>query len=279
MLRNARRWLALAILCAALTAAGLVSPARASADSLGGLDVIPAKGNAQTPMSVVTERGCAEPAERVSAVLTGKGMPKDGQVVLSPTEVLFSTTRPMELPLSNAFVVYADRNATALSGKYTITVRCTDRIGVNVLDTFSTTMTWKTPGGSAANAAKATYVAQNTAGVVNAEPAPGSTSGGGSEGGEGGPSAAAPEDPADQEQSSSDDPTPAPGPGERALANDELPDGSNPDARAATDGVTAAAESGDDGSSGAPWLVLLAVGLLLAGAGAVFLRGRGGAES
>jgi hypothetical protein len=245
----------------------------ASAADLGGLDVLPGKGNAQTPMSVITERGCTEPAKRVSAIVTGKGFPADGQVVLAPSQILLSTTQPMELPLSNAFVVYAQRNNTALNGTYTITVRCTDRIGVTVLDTFSTTMTWRTAGRSVAKVDTATYVAKNTAGVVAAaqkaasEQKPVAATPGTSTDTIPGRASGATTAPPDT------DATPAPVP----LANGERADGSNPDAeKAATASEPAASAST---SSTTTWLLLgLAVGALVAAA-LIFFRGRGSTTS
>lgn len=239
----------------------------ASAGNLGGLDFLPSTGNAETPMSVITERGCAEPAKRVSAIVTGNGFPEDGQVVLSPSEVLFSTTRPMELPLSNAFVVYADRNATALSGTYTITVRCTDRVGVTVIDTFSSTMVWKTPGNAKAKVRSATYVAKNTAGVIEAQTkaaakAQASAAPNGQE--TTAPSAAPPADGSGGA---------GPAPGEQPLANDELPDGSNPGAVAAAD-PEAISASDSNSSSLQTGIVLGAAALALLAAVALFFKGR-----
>lgn len=235
----------------------------ASAGSRGGLDFLPSTGNAETPMSVITERGCAEPAKRVSAIVTGNGFPEDGQVVLSPSEVLFSTTRPMELPLSNAFVVYADRNATALSGTYTITVRCTDRVGVTVLDTFSSTMVWKTPGNAKAKVRSATYVAKDTAGVLEAQEKAAAKA----------QASAAPNDqetPAPSAAPSADGSDSAgPAPGEQPLANDELPDGSNPNVFEPSDSATSSTSS-----SPQRWIVLGAAALALLGALVLFFKGR-----
>jgi hypothetical protein len=243
-----RRVLLAAVLPSAMAAASLAWTGAANADVLGGVDVVPTKGNAETLISVVTERGCQEPAERVSAVLTGPGLPRDGQIVVSPSELLFSTTRPMELPLSNAFVVYADRNSTPLQGTYTIAVRCTDRIGVTVVDEFRTTMSWSTPGGTQANVAKATFVAKSTAGVVAGRTASASPA----------PSAS----------------TTAPTPGEQPLADDERADGSNP----VPGGADAAGSSeADDGDGSDLRNVLLLGGGLVAllVAGVLALRGRG----
>jgi hypothetical protein len=218
-------------------------------------------------MSVITERGCSEPAKRVSAIVTGKGFPEDGQVVLSPSEVLFSTNRPMELPLSNAFVVYADRNATALSGTYTITVRCTDRVGVTVLDTFSSTMVWKTPGNTKAKVRSATYVAKDTAGVLEAQQKAAAK-------------AQASAAPNDQATAAPSEAPPAdgsgsagPAPGEQPLANDELPDGSNPGAVAAAE-PEAASDTASSSSTPQNWLVLGIAVLALLGATALFFKGR-----
>lgn len=244
--------LTLALAAAAVLAVPWSSPAHA--ETLGGIDVVPTKGNAETLVSVVTERGCQEPAARVSAVLTGPGLPQDGQVIVAPSELLFSTTRPMELPLSNAFVVYADRNSTPLQGTYTIIVRCTDRIGVTVVDEFRTTMNWSTPSKKLANVAEATYVAKSTAGVVAAAAAKRATPPTGS------PSATAPVR------------------GDQPLANDERADGSNPglDGDASASG---APQSG--GNDGLRTVLVLGAGLLaLLIAGVLALRGRrsGGAS-
>jgi hypothetical protein len=256
----------------------------AMAQDLGGIDVVPTKGNATTPMSVVTERGCAEPAERVSAVLTGEGLPEKGQVVLTPSELLFSTTRPMELPLSDAFVVYAQRNATPLTGTYTLSVRCTDRIGVNVLDTFSTTMTWKTPSGSLANVDKATYVAKSTAGVVPKTPAAqGDATSNGGTADSASPSERGAGDETDSPAEGSSGPTGtgsdapiAPGPGEQPLANDEGPDGSNPESVVGVEDL-ASSSAPDQGTPLITWLLLGASAIALLVAGGLFARGRGSA--
>jgi hypothetical protein len=264
--------LAATALMAMPLALGAAAPAAAA--SLGGIDVLPAKGNAQTPLSLITERGCAEPAERVSAVAIGKGLPEGGQVIVSPSEVLFSTTRPMELPVSNAFVIYADRNNTALQGAYTIKVRCTDRIGVTVLDEFTTTMTWTTPGGSRAKVEQATYTAKNTAGVLAAlekqrkaaekqaaeqEAEQGGGSGSGSEATPG----ATP--------SEADDAPTGPRPGEQPLAGSELADGSNPGA--AVDASSQPPGSGERNTLTTTVLLVLGAAAL-AVAGFLFLRGR-----
>jgi hypothetical protein len=264
---NAKSLAASAILGAALTSLPM---APVYAADLGGIDVVPTTGNALSLISIVTERGCSEPAERVSAVLKGKGLPAEGQIIVAPNEVLFSTTRPMELPLSNAFVVYADRNGTALSGKYTVTVRCTDRIGVNVIDEFSTTMTWKTPGGSASNVEKATFTAVSSAGVVEeATDEPGDKPDAPTTGSDG---ATAPSDGA-QGREATDEPASPVSPGEQPLANDELPDGSNPDAARTADDVTASTAA--DAST--PWNAVFLGGAalaLLAGAWLLFRGSR-----
>lgn len=253
------------LLGAVLVSAALISPlAPARADTLGGVDVVPAKGNAETLVSVVTERGCVEPAKRVSAVLYGKGLPAKGQVVVTPSEFLLSTTRPMELPLSNAFVVYAERNSTGLQGTYQLKVLCTDRIGIKVLDEFSTTMSWRTPGGSVKNIEKATFTAQSTAGVVakaaaaKASPAPGAS---GSSGARQTPDAASPQDPA----------ATAPGPG-GVLPDEEAPDGSNPGLNGLVD--AAAQEPASDSSDNSAWYVVGFSVVALMVAAALWFRGR-----
>jgi hypothetical protein len=257
----------------ALPALALLPASPAVAASLGGVDVLPAKGTSATPMSLITERGCAEPAERVSAVALGKCFPDGGQIIVAPSEVLFSTTRPMELPVSNAFVIYADRNNAPLSGTYTIEVRCTDRIGVTVLDEFSTTMTWKTPGSSLAKIDQATYTAKNTAGVVEelekqrkeaerlaAEQAEDAQDSGGT-----------PEESTDAPDAAADDAPTGPRPGELPVDGGERPDGSNPDTL--VDAAEAAAPA--DGDSNITTLLLLGGGAIaLLTAGFLFFRGR-----
>jgi hypothetical protein len=244
------------------TAVVVIPSTPVQAASLGGIDVVPGKGNAQTLISVVTERGCTEPAKRVSAVVFGKGLPDEGQVVVAPSEFLFSSTRPMELPLSNAFVIYAKRNATALQGTYELKVRCTDRIGVTVLDEFSTTMSWRTPGGSLKNIEKASFTAKSTAGVVAAAsatpaPAPKSTPGG-----------TAPSTP--NPSSSASAATPAPG---GAIPDYENPDGSNPgvDDLVAEATAAGATESSQDRSV---WFVVGFSAIALLIAAALWFRGR-----
>jgi hypothetical protein len=135
----------------------------ASASERGGIAWSATKGNAETLITVYTETGCQYPATKVKAELFGEGMPAEGQVVFSPSTADFSATGPMALPLSNAFVVYAQRNATALMGKYTLKVQCIDRLGAKVIDEFVSTMKWSTPGDSLKNIEKATYTATNTA--------------------------------------------------------------------------------------------------------------------
>ena len=140
----------------------LVAPS-ASASERGGIAWSATKGNAESLITVYTETGCQYPATKVKAELFGEGMPAEGQVVFSPSTADFSATGPMVLPLSNAFVVYAQRNATPLVGKYTLKVQCIDRLGAKVIDEFVSTMKWSTPGDSLKNIEKATYTATNTA--------------------------------------------------------------------------------------------------------------------
>lgn len=237
------------------------SPVQAA--SLGGIDVVPSKGSALTLISVVTERGCNEPAKRVSAVVYGKGLPDRGQVVVAPSTLLLSTTRPMELPLSNAFVIYAQRNATALQGTYELKVRCTDRIGVTVLDEFSTTMSWRTPGSALKNVEQAAFTAKSTAGVVpaasgaTASPAPKATPGGSARSAPN-PDASAPVV------------TAAPG---GAIPEYENPDGSNPGVAELVDPATAAGAS-DRTPDRSVWFVVGFSVIALLIAAALWFRGR-----
>ena len=151
-----------AALIAGAALVSVVAPS-ASAAERGGIAWSATKGNAETLITVYTETGCQYPATKVKVELFGEGMPAEGQVVLSPSTADFSATGPMVLPLSNAFVVYAQRNATALVGKYTLKVECIDRLGAKVIDEFVSTMKWSTPGDSLKNIEKATYTATNTA--------------------------------------------------------------------------------------------------------------------
>jgi hypothetical protein len=151
-----------AALIAGAALVSVVAPS-ASAGERGGIAWSATKGNAETLITVYTETGCQYPATKVKVELFGEGMPAEGQVVLSPSTADFSATGPMMLPLSNAFVVYAQRNATPLVGKYTLKVQCIDRLGAKVIDEFVSTMKWSTPGDSLKNIEKATYTATNTA--------------------------------------------------------------------------------------------------------------------
>ena len=151
-----------AALIAGAALVSVVAPS-ASAAERGGIAWSATKGNAETLITVYTETGCQYPATKVKVELFGEGMPAEGQVVLSPSTADFSATGPMVLPLSNAFVVYAQRNATALVGKYTLKVECIDRLGAKVIDEFVSTMKWSTPGDSLKNIEKARYTATNTA--------------------------------------------------------------------------------------------------------------------
>lgn len=146
---------------ASLAGFGDLSPARA--DTIGGIAWLPNKGTSETLITVQTSAPCDTPAQRVSAVLFGKGLPPEGEVVFSPSRIDFSYTERLVLPLNNAFVIYAENNNTILQGKYTLKVRCIDRLGATVIDDFVGTMTWNTPGGSIKNIDKATFVATNTA--------------------------------------------------------------------------------------------------------------------
>lgn len=254
------------LLAALIVGGGVALPGSAAhADTLGGIDVVPGKGNAETLISVVTERGCSTPAKRVSAVLYGKGLPAKGQIVVAPSEFLFSTTRPMELPLSNAFVIYAQRNSTGLQGTYRLKVLCTDRIGITVLDEFATTMNWRTPGGSLKNIEKATFTAKSTAGVVakaaaaaKASTAPASP---------GAPGAA--QTPGSVPPSAAADPTPGPG---GVLPDVEAPDGSNPGVEGLVD--AAAQEPASSSSDNSAWYVVGFSILALLVAAALWFRGR-----
>jgi hypothetical protein len=169
--RRANRVLA-TVGAAALAALSCVVGATPAAAADGGVAWSETKGNALTLLSVTTEDGCPEDAQRVSASLFGKGLPDRGQVVVAPSTFLFATDGPMTLPFSNAFVVYAERNSTELEGRYRLEVRCTDRFGVNSLATFGASMTWATPGGGVRNIDKATFTARNTADVKPGTVAP-----------------------------------------------------------------------------------------------------------
>jgi len=247
-------------LAALIVGGGFVIPGSAAhADTLGGIDVVPSKGTSETPISVVTERGCSTPAKRVSAVLYGKGLPAKGQVVVAPNEVGFSTTRPMQLPLSNAFVIYAQRNSTGLQGTYRLKVLCTDRIGITVLDEFVTTMNWRTPGGSLKNIEKATYTAKSTAGVVAALAAA--------------PKVSTP--PPGQGPGAPASPGVTPGASPKAstgLPDVEAPDGSNPGTDKLVTNASTPPPAGPQDRT--PWFVVGASLLALSAAAALWFRGR-----
>jgi hypothetical protein len=228
---------------AAVTIALAIVPSAASAAELGGLAFTPSKGSAETLMTLTTERGCTEGAAVVTALMAGPGMPSGGQVIFGPSALELSTTSPMVLPVSNAFVVFAQDNATTLDGKYTVTVQCLDAQAATVLDSFDSTMTWEMPKGSS-DAADARYVAVSNAKGLPQEPsAPSGSSAGGSVSGSpdaGVPAPSATAGSPAEPNAGAIDPL--------APQDKELADGSNPAARPAD----ADAESGEGSSQNSP---------------------------
>ena len=165
MKRSARG--AVVVLASALFASTLLAITPAQATVIGEATLTPSTGNADSIIAVATPAPCAEPAVKVRVIVTGFGF-LAGKVVYTPQTVGFSTTNPMNLSLSNTFVVYAENEGTYLAGDYDIRAQCVSSLGTTIYDEFSTTMRWTTPGNVLANVGSATY----TSGAL---PAPAAT--------------------------------------------------------------------------------------------------------
>jgi len=151
---------AMAASVALIAGASFMALQPAQAAVVGGTTLIPAAGGIDTLIQANSSAPCAAPATRVRAIATGFGFPGgvNGQIVVSPTAVGFSTSAPMSLPLSNSFRIYAQNNGnTPLVGAYDVRIQCVNTLGTVIYDEFQNTMTWTTPGNSFANISSATY--------------------------------------------------------------------------------------------------------------------------
>jgi hypothetical protein len=146
---------AVALGLAVLGASALV-PTSAQAVAAGTVALTPTTGNVDSLITLSTSGPCSSSAVNVQAVVSGFGF-SDPVVVRTPSSTGFSSSNPMNLALENTFLVYAQDYGTPLVGPYQLAVQCVDALGSVVLNEFTTTMNWTTPGNSLANVDQATY--------------------------------------------------------------------------------------------------------------------------
>ena len=110
-------------------------------------------GSDATPMWVVTAEPCPAAAQAIIGTVVGPGFPAEGYVVLSNTKAGLDYTKSMTLALQDTFNGFAaNSGGIKLAGKYTVTIRCIDRLGSTTFATFAGTVTFAGSVGTCANA-------------------------------------------------------------------------------------------------------------------------------
>lgn len=140
-----------------------VAPASALADPIGGVLIIPGFGTNLDPLRLRTSSGCSAQSSAYYATMHGHGLPFDGQIITSTIEARLSHSIGFDVYPALVMQDYADQNHTTLSGRYDITVFCTDRFALKSYGEFTGSLDFTSP---------TTYEAIGAAKPVGAPPPP-----------------------------------------------------------------------------------------------------------
>ena len=122
-----------------------VAPARAQADPIGGVIVIPGSGSDLSAIRVRTSAGCPARANAYYAKVKGKSFPPDGQVVTSNTKAGLSHSFGFDAYFLLIMRDYATRNHATLGGRYDITVFCVDSFTLKDYGEFTGSLEFTSP--------------------------------------------------------------------------------------------------------------------------------------
>lgn len=120
-------------------------PARAQADPIGGLLIIPGSGNDLTPIRLRTSAGCPAEASAYYARMKGQGFPPDGLVVTANTAAGMSHSFGFDVYLALIMRDFANDNHTTLGGRYDITVFCVHRLTLQSYGEFTGSLEFTSP--------------------------------------------------------------------------------------------------------------------------------------
>jgi hypothetical protein len=164
----------LAAAAAALVVALLGSASPAAAARLGGITVTPANSIDTAPIRVRTSAGCPARADNYYAVARGHGFPPAGQIVTTPTAAGLSHRDGFDVYFGETMKDFAADNHTTLTGRYDVTVFCTDSFTRTSFGEFTGALTFTTPTRyvSAGGAATTARPAPGTAATLAPSPAP-----------------------------------------------------------------------------------------------------------
>lgn len=140
-----------------------VVPPLALADPIGGVIIIPSAGSDLTPIRLRTSAGCPTQTSKFYATMRGQGFPPDGQIITSGTEAGLSTSSGFDVYVARIMRDYAAEHRTTLTGRYDITVHCTDSLAVANYGEFTGSLEFSSP---------TTYRAIGTAKPPASPPAP-----------------------------------------------------------------------------------------------------------
>jgi hypothetical protein len=166
------------VAAAALAVALLGSASPAAAGRLGGITVTPAKSIDTAPIRVRTSAGCPVRADNYYAVARGHGFPPAGQIVTTPTAAGLSHRDGFDVYFGQTMKDFAADNHTTLTGRYDVTVYCTDSFTRTSFGEFTGSLTFSTPtryvsaGGAAATARPAPATAATLDPALAPTPSP-----------------------------------------------------------------------------------------------------------
>lgn len=129
-------------------ALGVLAPTTAppaQADPIGGLLVIPGSGTNLEPIRLRTSAGCPTQATAYYTTMRGHGFPPDGQTVTSNTQAGLSHKAGFDVYVALVMQDYANENRSTLSGRYDITVYCSDHLTQKSYGEFTGALDFTSP--------------------------------------------------------------------------------------------------------------------------------------
>lgn len=125
-----------------LAVALIAGPAPSAA---GALTFTPAASIDTAAIRVTTPAGCPDRADTYHAIARGSGFPAEGQVVTAPTGAGISHRAGFDVYFAQTMKDFAADNRTTLSGRYDVSVYCSDGFTGQVFAEFTGAITFTTP--------------------------------------------------------------------------------------------------------------------------------------
>ncbi|MBB2941078.1 hypothetical protein FB565_000782 [Actinoplanes lutulentus] len=128
----------------------------------GTLVFTPAASIDTAAIVMTTSAGCPAPADSFHAVARGHGFPADGQIVTAPTAAGMSRTSGFDVYFAQTMKDFAADNHTTLTGRYDVSVFCTDGFTGEVFAEFTGALTFTSPTAFVSGAADVPQPAEKT---------------------------------------------------------------------------------------------------------------------